>query len=39
LSLAAVDQHEIGKRSTQLEQFAMAAEHHFVHRGEVVLVT
>ena len=37
LPLAAVDQHEIGKRSAVLEQLAVAPQHDFVHRREVVL--
>ena len=37
LSLAAVDQHQIRKRPAVLEQLAVAAQHDFVHRREVVL--
>ena len=37
LSLAAVDQDQIGKRSALLEQLAVAPQHDFVHRGEVVV--
>src|SRR5438445_12837068 len=37
LPLAAVDQHEIGKRSALLEELAIAAQHDFVHGGKVVV--
>src|SRR5437868_5486937 len=37
LSLAAVDDDEIRKRSAELEQLAISAVYDFVHRGEVVL--
>ena len=36
LALAAVDQDQIGKRPALLEQLAVAAQHDFVHRREVV---
>ena len=36
LPLAAVDQHQVRKRSALLEQLAIAAQHDFVHRSEVV---
>src|SRR5476649_2395992 len=38
LPLAAVDEHEIGKRSAELEQLPVAPQHDLVHRGEVVLL-
>ena len=37
LALAAVDQHEIGKRPAVLEQLAIAPQHDLVHRREVVV--
>ena len=36
LSLAAVDQDQIGKRPAVLEDLAIPPQHDFVHRGEVV---
>src|SRR5438093_5119493 len=37
LPLAAVDQHEIGKRSTELEQLAVSSQDDFVHGFKVVI--
>jgi hypothetical protein len=37
LSLAAVDQDQIRKRPTGFEEFSVAAQHHLVHRGEIVI--
>src|SRR5262245_33379761 len=36
LTFAAIDEDQIRKRAAVLERALVAAQHHFVHRGEVI---